>query len=44
MIALDTKDILFISGGAFDGIERHISNRMNTQSIGFKSNKGNEIQ
>ena len=44
MIALDTKDILFISGGAFDGIERHISNRMNTQSIGFKSNKGNDIE
>ena len=44
MIALDTKDILFISGGAFDGIERHISNRMNTSSIGFKSNKGNDIE
>ena len=44
MIALDTKDILFISGGAFDGIERHISNRMNKQSIGFKSNKGNDIE
>ena len=44
MIALDTKDILFISGGAFDGIERHISNRMNTQSIGFKSNKENDIE
>ena len=44
MIALDTKDILFISGGAFDGIERHISNRMNTKSIGFKSNKGNDIE
>ena len=37
MIALDTKDILFISGGAFDGIEQHISARMNTRSIGFKS-------
>jgi ATP-dependent Clp protease ATP-binding subunit ClpX len=37
MIALDTKDILFISGGAFDGIEQHISGRMNTRSIGFKS-------
>jgi ATP-dependent Clp protease ATP-binding subunit ClpX len=37
MIALDTKDILFISGGAFDGIEQHISSRMNTRSIGFKS-------
>ena len=44
MIALDTKDILFISGGAFDGIERHISNRMNTSSIGFTSNKGNDIE
>ena len=44
MIALDTKDILFISGGAFDGIERHISSRMNTSSIGFKSNKGNDIE
>ena len=39
MIALDTKDILFISGGAFDGIEQHISKRMNTRSIGFKSKK-----
>ena len=37
MIALDTKDILFISGGAFDGIEQYISSRMNTRSIGFKS-------
>jgi len=37
MIALDTKEILFISGGAFDGIEQHISSRMNTRSIGFKS-------
>jgi len=39
MIALDTKDILFISGGAFDGIEQHISSRMNARSIGFKSEK-----
>ncbi len=37
MIALDTKDILFISGGAFDGVEQHISARMNTRSIGFKT-------
>jgi ATP-dependent Clp protease ATP-binding subunit ClpX len=50
MIALDTKDILFISGGAFDGIEQHISARMNTRSIGFKSasegaiNKENLLQ
>ena len=39
MIALDTKDILFISGGAFDGIEQHISKRMNTRAIGFRSEK-----
>jgi len=43
MIALDTKDILFISGGAFDGIEHHISKRMNTRSIGFRSEKEGEI-
>ena len=38
MIPLDTKNILFISGGAFDGIEQHISSRINTRKIGFKSN------
>jgi len=43
MIALDTKDILFISGGAFDGIEQHISKRMNTRSIGFRSEKEGTI-
>ena len=43
MIALDTKDILFISGGAFDGIEQHISSRMNTRSIGFKSTSEGEV-
>ena len=36
MIALDTKNILFICGGAFDGIEKRISNRLNTSTIGFK--------
>ena len=43
MIALDTKDILFISGGAFDGIEQHISKRMNSRSIGFKSKNQDSI-
>jgi ATP-dependent Clp protease ATP-binding subunit ClpX len=43
MIALDTKDILFISGGAFDGIEQHISSRMNTRSIGFRSEQEKDI-
>ena len=35
MIHVDTKNILFICGGAFDGIERKISQRMNTQTVGF---------
>ena len=35
MIALDTKDILFVSGGAFNGIEKDISKRLNTSVIGF---------
>ena len=43
MIALETKNILFISGGAFDGIERNIARRMNTRSIGFKSESENVI-
>tara|TARA_B100000963_G_scaffold57446_1_gene45516 strand:- start:5192 stop:6421 length:1230 start_codon:yes stop_codon:yes gene_type:complete len=43
MIALNTNNILFISGGAFDGIEQHISKRMNTRSIGFRSIKENDL-
>ena len=42
MIALDTSNILFISGGAFDGVELHIASRLNTRSIGFKSNIENQ--
>ena len=42
MIALDTSNILFISGGAFDGVEKHIASRLNTSSIGFKTNKANQ--
>ena len=34
-IHVDTKNILFICGGAFDGIERKITQRMNTQVVGF---------
>ena len=36
-IELDTSNILFIAGGAFDGIEKIIKTRLNLQSIGFKS-------
>ena len=35
LIQVDTKNILFICGGAFDGIEQKISQRMNTQVVGF---------
>jgi ATP-dependent Clp protease ATP-binding subunit ClpX len=35
MVAVDTKNILFICGGAFDGIERIIASRGNRQTIGF---------
>ncbi|MEM9327445.1 MAG: ATP-dependent Clp protease ATP-binding subunit ClpX [Bacteroidota bacterium] len=37
MISVNTENILFICGGAFDGIERHIANRLNTRPIGFVS-------
>lgn len=41
MIAVDTKNILFICGGAFDGIERKISQRLNTQVVGYASSGRN---
>jgi ATP-dependent Clp protease ATP-binding subunit ClpX len=36
-IAVDTRNILFICGGAFDGIERKIAQRMNTHTVGYNS-------
>lgn len=39
MIALNTENILFICGGAFDGMDRHISKRMNTRPIGFSNDR-----
>ncbi len=36
MIKVNTKNILFIGGGAFDGIEKHIARRINTSVIGFQ--------
>ncbi len=41
MIAVNTKNILYICGGAFDGIERKIALRMNTHVVGYNSNNGN---
>lgn len=36
MITVNTSNILFICGGAFDGIERKIANRLRTQTVGYK--------
>jgi ATP-dependent Clp protease ATP-binding subunit ClpX len=37
MIQIDTRNVLFVCGGAFDGIEKIIANRVNRQTIGFSS-------
>ena len=39
MVKVNTQNILFICGGAFDGIDRIIAKRINTNSIGFNVNK-----
>ena len=39
MIPVDTKNILFICGGAFEGIEKKIASRLNTQIVGFGAAK-----
>ena len=39
MIAVNTKNILFICGGAFDGIERKIAQRLNTNVVGYGATK-----
>ncbi len=39
MISVNTENILFICGGAFDGINRNIANRLNTRPLGFNSKK-----
>ena len=41
-IQVNTKNILFIAGGAFDGIEKIIARRLNTKAVGFKASK--EVQ
>jgi len=42
MIPVDTKNILFICGGAFDGIDRRIAQRLNTHVVGYTGNKTRE--
>ncbi|MDP4267145.1 MAG: ATP-dependent Clp protease ATP-binding subunit ClpX [Bacteroidota bacterium] len=43
MIQVNTQNILFICGGAFDGIEKKIASRVQTQVIGFKSESKERI-
>ncbi|MCA1481502.1 AAA family ATPase, partial [Bradyrhizobium sp. NBAIM08] len=43
MITIDTQNILFICGGAFDGIEKKIAKRLNSHAMGFKASKEGEI-
>lgn len=42
MISVNTENILFICGGAFDGIDKQIGRRLNTQPLGFSSGKEKE--
>ena len=42
MIPVNTKNILFICGGAFDGIERKIGQRLNTKVVGYSASKEKE--
>ena len=43
LISINTGNILFICGGAFDGIERIIGKRLRTQAIGYSSSKKDDI-
>lgn len=42
MIQVNTRNILFVCGGAFDGIEKKIAQRMNTQAVGYSASVANE--
>lgn len=43
MIAIDTKNILFICGGAFEGIERKIAMRLNTHVVGYNNDAAQKV-
>jgi ATP-dependent Clp protease ATP-binding subunit ClpX len=43
-VRVDTTNILFICGGAFDGLERIIANRISLQSVGFKTAESRKIE
>src|SRR5660397_130748 len=42
MIPVDTRNILFICGGAFEGIERKIAQRLNTKVVGYNSARNSD--
>ncbi|TRZ44431.1 ATP-dependent Clp protease ATP-binding subunit ClpX [Robertkochia solimangrovi] len=42
-IEVNTENILFIAGGAFDGIERNISKRLNMQAVGYSAQRQDEV-
>ncbi|XOV68901.1 MAG: ATP-dependent Clp protease ATP-binding subunit ClpX [Fluviicola sp.] len=44
MIQIETRNILFVCGGAFDGIEKIIANRVNRQTIGFSSSDEEQVE
>ncbi|NQV53476.1 MAG: ATP-dependent Clp protease ATP-binding subunit ClpX [Flavobacteriales bacterium] len=44
LVQVDTQNILFICGGAFDGIERIISRRLNTSAIGYRNRSKEEVE
>jgi ATP-dependent Clp protease ATP-binding subunit ClpX len=39
LIAVNTQNILFICGGAFDGIEKKIAARLNTKTVGYSASQ-----
>lgn len=44
MIAVNTENILFVCGGAFDGLDKHIAKRMDTRPLGFSSKTDTDRQ
>ncbi|OQY03917.1 MAG: ATP-dependent protease ATP-binding subunit ClpX [Bacteroidetes bacterium 4572_117] len=43
LIPVNTKNILFVAGGAFDGIERKIGQRLNTKMVGYSASAAKEV-
>jgi ATP-dependent Clp protease ATP-binding subunit ClpX len=43
MVSIDTRNILFVCGGAFDGIDKVIGKRLSTQAIGYATSKKEKV-